>query len=264
MEPHTLGAAWFTNTGAGEDKYNDAWEANLISIFSGCRALVNPVGATVAWDVPDDYYYYVTDLWTALLADPYVDYVSVMAYHNSLDELEHGVDGVGGVANVLVALQGTVRARFGIELQNPTVAPNISAISFWTAGLAAAHADFQAVIAAHKGDPSFAGVAFHTAETFWVLPPDGGGDGTVSLCTFRGPVLNVYSNSTSAVSMVVRSTVTGAQVGVYDVSGYVPGPFSIVQPTVGPFRIGLFDAAGGVSASPTSTVGLATCADLLA
>ena len=77
IEPHALpGSGWTSNSAGGTDAFNNAWEANLIAIFRGCRALFNGTAAVVAWDVGDWYYNENSDLWTPLLQNPYVDYLS--------------------------------------------------------------------------------------------------------------------------------------------------------------------------------------------
>ena len=110
IEPHTLGAAWHTGftVAPGMDRYNDAYEANYISIFRSCKAALTPNGATVSNAVGYDYYYYVTDLWNALVANPYVDYVVIMNYFNNEDEFINGEWGTG-----IGGTRARTRARAG-------------------------------------------------------------------------------------------------------------------------------------------------------
>ena len=261
IEPHTLGAGWFQNASTGTDRYNDFWEANLISIFSTCRTLFNGTNATAAWDVPDDYYYYNKDLWRPLVnGQPYVDYLSIMSYHNTTATLINGIDGIGGVAKVLASLQGKVPALFGVELQRPPQADYT--VSFWAQGMAPMEAALAAVNATYYGTAGYMGNSIHPLETYWVLPAYNPG-GTSSLCTNMGRMLYAYSNSTSTISMRLYRSTTNALLATYTVTGWIPGPWAMPLTSDGPYRIELYDAAGGVSASSSSTVGLATCTVLL-
>jgi hypothetical protein len=74
-----------------------------------------------------------------------------------------------------------------------------------------------------------------------------------------GRVLYAYSNSTSVVSMRVFRNTTGVQLSVNDVSGYIPGPWSMPLFNDGPYRIELYDAVNGQKASPSSPVPSAVC-----
>ena len=267
IEPHTLGAGWFQNATGGKDRYNNYWEANLISIFRGCRSLLNRINATVAWDVPDDYYYYNTDLWNALVANPYVDYLSVMSYHSTLAQLTGGVSGIGGVTNVLASLRNTtLRAMFGVEVQGPRIVSPLS-ISFWPVGVTTMESTLAQVNATYQTNPWYMGNIIHPAETYWPLPLGGAGDGSISFCANMGRVLWAYSNLTTTISMrVYRPGASGANdtlLSTNDVSGYYPGPWSMPLSVDGPYRIELYDAANGAKASSSSAVGMATCVSLL-
>ena len=262
IEPHTLGAGWFQNASAGTDRYNDFWEANLMSIFSTCRTLFNGTNATVAWDVPDDYYYYNKDLWRPLASgQPYVDYLSIMSYHNTTTTLINGIGGLGGVANVLASLNGTVPAMFGVELQHPPEADYT--ISFWSQGLTPMEAALATVNATFYGTAGYMGNSIHLAETYWALPATGGGNNTFSFCSNMGRVLHAFSNSTSYVSMRVYNAINGTLLSINDISGYVPGPWSMPLFSDGPYRLEYYDAVNGVKANNSSTVGTATCTVLL-
>ena len=265
IEPHTLGSGWTSNSGNGTDRYNDAWERNLMQIFSGCRRLFLGTKVTVAWDVSDDYYYYVTDLWAPLLSAPYVDYIAVMTYYASSDAFLNGLEGVGGVAAVLASLQGRVPVLFAIETSDPRLAPDD--VSLWRNGTIAAEAMLHSAATMYYGTTaSFWGVAIHHWYAYMVLPPLGYGSASTALvtaCATSGAFLAAVANSTAYVSIKVwnQSSATTPMLAT-DVSGYIPGPW--IQPmaaTAGaaqaPYRIELFEAPGAGNAP--SPVGRALC-----
>ena len=68
---------------------------------------------------------------------------------------------------------------------------------------------------------------------------------------------------TSTISMRLYRSTTNALLATYTVTGWIPGPWAMPLTSDGPYRIELYDAAGGVSASSSSTVVLATCTVLL-
>jgi hypothetical protein len=80
IEPYTL-PDWPRNAGAGADPFNDAYQANLISIFRQCQTAVAGAGLLVAWDIPAWFSALATDLFVPLRASPFVDYVGIMNYY---------------------------------------------------------------------------------------------------------------------------------------------------------------------------------------
>ena len=271
IEPHTLGAAWMTNYAGGTDRYNNAWEANLIAIFRGCQAIFSGTSTTVAWDVPDDYYNYNTDLWIPLVQNPYVDYVSVMAYHDTVAELTNGIGGIGGVTNVLASLAGSgVPALFGVESSDPRLAP--ADISFWQEGVAPLEAALAVLDATYGpggslASPLYQGTSVHYNFAFGVLPLNGFGTSglPVTSCNVDRGFLFAFANDTIYVSMKLFRASTNTFLKTYDVTNYIPGPWEMSIANaggVGPYRIELYDGAGGTQLAPSSPVGLATCATM--
>ena len=272
IEPHTLGSGWFSNTAGGTDRYNNAWQGNLVKIFAGCRTILAHTPATVAWDVPDDYYYYVTDLWTPLMQTPYVDYLAVMTYYDDSAEVLHGVGGVGGAANVLASLKGTAgpSVLFAVEASDPVSAT--VGTSFWAVGAAALEATLAALTSTQPGSTGpggFAGVAVHFDLTYGVLSSAGYGKGTapITACnTYGSAVLFGIANSSAYVSMNLYRAVDNALLTTYDLrgTGFIPGPWQMflkntTGAATGPYRIELYDGANGKPRKATSPVGKATC-----
>jgi hypothetical protein len=266
IEPHTLGPGWTTNTTGGSDRFNNMWQANLISIFRACQRVFQGTPTTLAWDVPDDYYYYVTDLWAPLVQDPYVDYVSIMNYHDSFEVMRSGIGGIGGVNNVLLSLRGAVPALFGAETADTTLAPD--EISFWQEGVAPLEAALDALTAQYFGQSGsvagFLGTAVHYNYAYGILPTNGFGTGPpiggISCNTYRS-FLFAYADDSIYVSMRVFRSTTNALLRIYDISNYVPGPWemSVANAGVGPYRIELYDGPNGVKLTPTSPVPAAVC-----
>jgi hypothetical protein len=183
IEPHAIpGNGWTQNAGGGTDAYKDirVWQANLIAVFRRCQAILEGSGMVLAWDVPDFYYNEVGDLWTPLAQDAYVDYVSVTTYHSTLQAMRNGLNGVGGVYNVLAALQGSVPAIFGIELADTRLAaPDIS---FYQEGTIVAEAVLANLSTSYAPYQSFWGVAVHDRYAYSGLAA-GGFPGVTTLIT---------------------------------------------------------------------------------
>ena len=261
IEPNTLGSGWTSNSAGGTDKYNNLWESNLIALFRGCMAVFAGTPTTVAWDVSDDYSYYVTDLWTPLVQDPYVSYVCIMDYHNTLAEMVNGTGGIGGVSNVLRSLNGAVPALFGAETSGPSLAPVDT--SFWQNGTVVLEATLATLDTMYRTTPGYLGTAIHYSETFGVLPPNGFGTSgnVITACNTNAAILFGVANDTIYVSMKVYRATTNTFLKAFDVTNYIPGPWqmSIAQAGAGPYRIELYDGAGGTQLTPSSPIGMAVC-----
>ena len=169
VEPYTA-AGWTTNSGAGTDPYNDATEANVLSMLRQCKTAFAGSGLTVAWDIPTWFSKLATDIFTPLVASPatYIDYVSIMNYYGTQANWINGVGGVGGIPNNLGLLgNGKVPAVFAVETQDTSVVP--SSQSFWSQGAlylenCMGTAGFQ-----FAATPGFLGTAVHHYGSYFIM-----------------------------------------------------------------------------------------------
>jgi hypothetical protein len=197
IEPHTVGG-WVGNNTIGADAYNDFYQANVLHIFAQCRAALNGTAAVVGWDVSDDYYRWVGDLWTPMLTGAYASYVTVMAYYGSQQGFWNGTGGTGGVFRVLNSVQGSpINAVFAIETQNPSFLPWDPTITVWPNGTDAAEGMLAATVAQFSPDAHFLGTAVHFDKPYFrmgALGPIAPPSLRATACTTSGSVVTVTAD----------------------------------------------------------------------
>ena len=261
IEPHTLDTSvWMSNTAGGNDRYNQQWEANLIAILRGCREIFAGTNTTVAWDVPDDYSYYNTDLWDALVADPYVDYLSIMNYYDSLDYIVWGRSEVGGAFNVLNSLQGRVPVLIALETGDPYRAPD--EISFWQEGVAPLESALAHLNDAFGTAAGFMGVAVHYDFPYGVLPLNGFGesDELPTSCNSYDRMLYIVVDRGVYRSMKVYQASTNTFLKTYNIGSHGGTFFQPIGAVgAGPYRLEFYDGTNGNKLTPTSAVGMVSC-----
>lgn len=115
IEPHAdmeIGEIWRTRGNNirenFNDKYNDDMQYRYLNILEYCKDQFSRPngGESIAIDLGDDYYHYITDLWTPITENNLVDFITVMNYYdNSTGYYQGGAeeDGIGGVINNVAA-----------------------------------------------------------------------------------------------------------------------------------------------------------------
>ncbi|MGW3951693.1 hypothetical protein ACWEKM_12285 [Streptomyces sp. NPDC004752] len=160
IEPHTFfDGSWTTNNGAGTDAYNDTYEDNLVHILRTCHQM----GLGVTNDTPDWYAHDVQDIWNAYMAGGVVDYISVMNYHNTVDQWMNGYFGVGGIDQAIAMDTGGLAMTFGAEVQSD---PDLKGISFAAAGYLCMKQAFDLSGQTYATDPKYWGVSVHYYQPF--------------------------------------------------------------------------------------------------
>ncbi|XP_004347706.2 hypothetical protein CAOG_04955 [Capsaspora owczarzaki ATCC 30864] len=170
IEPHTLGAIWRQNTGAGKDEYNDNLEDNIMEVYASCRASITAQDpkVTLAGDFGDDYSYHATDLWGDIMSQKVHDYVAIMNYYDDQASFINGEDGIGGLVQNLK--NSKLPLLFGAETIMPPYAPDKS--SFWQEGYGHIEKLFQNVYPTYRSSAKFAGFATHHYNSYKLMSYD--------------------------------------------------------------------------------------------
>jgi hypothetical protein len=259
IEPHTLGASWRENAnpGPGKDRYNDDYQRRLVTIFRRCKSILAGTGATLAWDAGADYYAYVTDTWNELVANPFLDYVTLMNYFDNEEEFIHGSreEKVGGVDKILASLKGVIPAVFALETIMPPHCP--PQFSLWKNGTLAAENMLTSIGRLYDGSRGFAGLATHHHGSYAILSPYG--PPPEPTCEAAGTRLTVDPISDQYRCIVVYQVVNEQWLYITDrvINGNTPVTLDLS--VSGPYSIELYDSPTCERATPASTIGSAEC-----
>ena len=134
-------------------------------------------------------------------------------------------------------------------------------MTFWLQGAAALESVLANTTALFRNVSTYYGASVHFNDAYSILPLNGFSDTDGTSCNTYGGFFYGYTNDTTFVSMRLYNARTRSLLAIYDVTNYVPGPWSQIVRNAGkgPYAIELYDAAGGVQATATSPIGRATC-----
>ena len=265
LEPQAL-AGWRANTSRGSDPYNDAYEANLLTILRGCRAALNSTGTTLAWDVAPYLVRWASDLWPPVLAERLVDYVAFMNYYTSLDAFVNGVNGTGGVRPLLASLAGSgIQGVFVADASDPTLAP--PADSFWAVGAQPLESMLAATTALYDNggvaSPGFAGTGIHPLGDYIYLQPTG--PPLAPACTSTGRAITLLPGGLPVASAAVYNAKSWAYFGYANVQASVPpstGALNLTaskSATSGGYLLEIYDGPDLTRAAVDSIIYDVTC-----
>jgi hypothetical protein len=239
IEPHLLGSTWHQNATSGADNYNSFYEANFLYIFSQCKSIFDG-SAVLGACISDDYYHYVTGLWTPIKAGGFIDYILLMGYYRDPSQFWYtGTGLIGGVQRNLAALVGSpVRLVAAAEFQAPQFVPQ--AITVYSNGTAAGLAMLGNTTLIFGDHPNYLGTSVHYDAPFFALGPTGpisppfpwapsctaaGNKVTVRSDPFYTRSFSAYTYSDGAWALETRRAQTSAAV-TYTFAG--PAPYLVV------------------------------------
>ena len=238
LEPHTL-SGWTSSTTAlnGTDKYNDYYEANLVSVFRGCRSALAGTGISLSWDANVIYPKFATDVMTPLFNERLLDYITMMNYYNTEAKFVNGSGQTGGVGPILQQLKGIIPAVFAAETQSAVAA----SISWSSNGSLPLENMFGNVGNAYASAAGFLGTVVHDYDAYIFM--NSVGAPVTPACTLAGQVLTITTPPSIGALRSVAVYLTSNYAYVTNVNLSGPGPYTVTLPakSTGPFSVNTWD-----------------------
>ena len=255
LEPHVL-PGWTSNTGAGKDPYNDLYENAMLAIFRGCSAVFDNQATTLSWTAATFYPRWASDMWTPILQERLLDYVTFMNYYVSESVFTNGWGGTGGVSLLLAACNNTLPAVFAAELSNPATTPTaLTSETWWYNGTLPLENMLGNVADAYATAPGFMGLAVNEWVSYVYAQPTG--PGLVPTCVSSGTSITVYPNGASVGSVGIYSSAWAFR-GAMNVTGAGPHMVTATR-SAAKYNVQLFDGPGLTYAGYDSVLYSITC-----